>query len=52
MSAILNGKEYHMNYLESIGYMVAIDGLTGNIKFFQSKGYGYRGEEAGELLKG
>ena len=52
MSVILNGKEYYMNYLESIGYMVVIDGLTGNVKFFQSKGYGYRGEEAGELLRG
>ena len=52
MSVIINDKEYHMNYLESIGYMVAIDGLTGNIKFFQAKGYGYRGEEAGRLLRG
>ena len=52
MSVTLNGKEYYMNYLESIGYMVAIDGHTGNVKFFQAKGYGYRGEEAGELLRG
>ncbi len=52
MSVNLNGKEYYMNYLESIGYMVAIDGLTGIVKFFQAKGYGYRGEEAGELLRG
>ncbi|MGN0734282.1 MAG: sigma-54 interaction domain-containing protein [Anaerovoracaceae bacterium] len=52
MSVTLNGKEYYMNYLESIGYMVAIDGMTGNVKFFQAKGYGYRGEEAGELLRG
>lgn len=52
MSVKINGKEYHMNYLESIGYMVVIDGLTGNVKFFQEKGYGYRGEEAGELLRG
>lgn len=52
MSVSVNGKEYYMNYLESIGYMVAIDGLTGNIKFFQEKGYGYRGEEVGELLRG
>lgn len=52
MSVSVNGKEYHMNYLESIGYMVAIDGLTGNVKFFQAKGYGYRGEEVGELLRG
>lgn len=52
MSVKLNDKEYYMNYLESIGYMVAIDGLTGIVKFFQAKGYGYRGEEAGELLRG
>lgn len=52
MSVILNGKEYYMNYLESIGYMVVIDGLAGSVKFFQSKGYGYGGEEAGELLRG
>ena len=52
MSVILNDKEYYMDYLESIGYMIVIDGLTGNVKFFQQKGYGYRGEEAGELLRG
>lgn len=52
MGVSVNGKEYYMDYLESIGYILVIDGLTGNVKFFQAKGYGYRGEEAGELLRG
>ena len=52
MSVSINGKEYHMDYLDSIGYMVAVDGLTGEVKFFQAKGYGYRGEEVGRLLGG
>lgn len=52
MSVKVNGKEYYMDYLESIGYLLAIEGDTGNVKFFQAKGYSYRKEAAGELLRG
>ena len=41
-----------MDYLESVGHLVVLDGKTKEVKFFQAKGYGYRGEEAGELLRG
>ena len=46
------GEVYGMDYLESVGYLVVLDGKTKEVKFFQAKGYGYRGEEAGELLRG
>jgi Nif-specific regulatory protein len=52
MKAIVNGEEHSMDYLESIGFMAVIDGVSGEVKFFQEKGYGYRGEEIGELLRG
>ena len=32
--------------------MVIIDGTTGDIKFFQAKGYSIRNEDAGNLLRG
>lgn len=46
------GEVYGMDYLESVGHLVVLDGKTKGVKFFQAKGYGYRGEEAGELLRG
>ena len=46
------GEVYGMDYLESVGHLVVLDGKTKEVKFFQAKGYGYRGEEAGELLRG
>lgn len=47
-----SGGTYCMDYLESVGHLVVLDGKTKKVKFFQAKGYGYRGEEAGELLRG
>lgn len=41
-----------MTYLEAIGHMVVIDKNTGKIKFFQARGYGFRNEEIGSLLRG
>ena len=35
-----------------MGHMVVIDGITGEIKFFESRGYGFRGEEIGKLFSG
>lgn len=52
MSIMVDGIEYDMEYLESIGFMVVLDGQTKEVKFFQAKGYGYREEEVGKLLHG
>ncbi len=48
----VNGDAYNMPYFEAIGHMVVLDGETGAIKFFQDRGYGYRREEIGKLLRG
>ena len=48
----VDGSKYSMNYLVAVGHMVVIDGNTGQVKFFQAKGYGIRGEEIGKLLRG
>ncbi len=52
MKATVGEEDYFMDYLESVGHMVVADAETGAVKFFQAKGYGFRGEEAGELLRG
>lgn len=52
MMICVNDKLFTMEYIESVGHMVIIDGNTHEIKFFQCKGYGFRGEEAGEILRG
>lgn len=52
IKVIASGEVYGMDYLESVGHLVVLDGKTKEVKFFQAKGYGYRGEEAGELLRG
>ncbi len=52
MKATVGDEDYFMDYLESVGHIVVADAETGAVKFFQAKGYGFRGEEAGELLRG
>ena len=52
ISVSVNGEEYRMTYLESIGFMVLIRPASGEIKFFQGIGYGFRREEAGRILRG
>ena len=52
IKAVVGEEAYSLEYLESVGHMVVIDGKTKKVKFFQAKGYGFRGEEAGELLRG
>ena len=47
----VNDTPYTMNYHYSAGNVVVIDGLTGDVKFFQEKGYGVRNEEIGRLLR-
>lgn len=49
---IVNNASYVMTYFEAVGHMVVIDRMTGEVKFFQSLGYGFRNEEIGNLLLG
>lgn len=48
----INGQPYRLPYYYDVGNMVIIDGTTGDIKFFQAKGYSVRNEDAGRLLRG
>ncbi|MGN0658164.1 MAG: sigma 54-interacting transcriptional regulator [Emergencia sp.] len=48
----VNEGTYRLKYYFSVGNMVAIDGRTGSIKFFQAKGYSVRNEDAGNILRG
>lgn len=48
----VNDETYAMTYFEAVGNIVVIDGITGEVKFFQSRGYGFREEEIGKLLSG
>jgi len=52
MSIKVNGMEFLQKYNMAFGHMVVIDGLNGQIKFFQEKGYTIRGESIDELLRG
>ncbi len=52
MSATVNGEEHYMDYLENVGYLIVIDGASGKVKFFQAKGYTFREEALGNLLRG
>lgn len=48
----INDMLYRLDYFSSVGNMVVLDGTTGDVKFFQAKGYSTRGEDAGNLLRG
>ncbi|MDY0236479.1 MAG: sigma 54-interacting transcriptional regulator [Gudongella sp.] len=48
----VNSKKFSLQYFQTIGHIVIIDGLTGDIKFFQEKGYSIRKEEVATLLRG
>lgn len=48
----VNGQPYKLPYYQNVGNMVVIDGITGDVKFFQEKGYSVRNEDAGRLLRG
>lgn len=51
-SITVNGREFSMNYFNTVGHMAAIDGSTGTIKFFQMQGYSVRKENVAALLRG
>lgn len=48
----VNDRKYRMTYFSAVGNAVVIDGTTGEIKFFQAKGYSVRNEDIGGLLRG
>lgn len=48
----VNDREFAMNYFNTVGHMVVIDGKTGGIKFFQMRGYSVRKEDIAFLLRG
>lgn len=52
LSITVNGTAYRMRYLKAIGNMVVIDGATGQVKFFQEKGYTMRKEALRRVLLG
>lgn len=52
MSISVNGNSFDMDYFQSIGHMVVVDGTNGRIKFFQMQGYSVRKEAMGVLLRG
>lgn len=52
MNIAINGENYIINYQNSVGHMVIVDGNTGKIKFIQARGYSVRGETVKEILCG
>lgn len=52
LSIKVNDTNYEMSFMNSAGHMVIIDCITGNIKFFQTKGYTIRNEDLGIILRG
>lgn len=52
LSISINGIDYNLSYINSIGHMVIIDGMTGHIKFFQANGFTVRKEDIVSILEG
>lgn len=52
MGIEVNSKKFSLHYFQASGHIVIIDGSTGEIKFFQEKGYSIRKEEIASLLRG
>lgn len=52
ISINVEGIDYKMSYINSVGHMVIIDGKTGMIKFYQAKGYTVRKEPIYNILRG
>lgn len=48
----VNGTCCRLRYLRAISALVVVDGATGNIKFFQEKGYTMRREDVKSILRG
>lgn len=52
ISISVNDIEYNMGYQITIGHIVIIDGVTGEVKFYQARGCTARGEDAKHILMG
>ena len=52
LSVSVNGASYDLSFFNAACQMVIIDGLTGQVKFFQLKGYSIRNEECKDILYG
>ena len=48
----VNDEPYLMRYNYAVGNLVVIDGVTGDVKFFQEIGYSVRNEDTGNILRG
>ena len=48
----VNEQPYRIKYFSAVGNAVVIDGSSGDVKFFQAKGYSVRNEAIGNLLRG
>ncbi|MFV0518005.1 MAG: sigma-54 interaction domain-containing protein [Aminipila sp.] len=52
MRIIVNDISYEMDFINSVGHMIVIDGKKGHVKFFQEKGYTVRKESLKAILSG
>ncbi|MBF4693306.1 sigma-54 interaction domain-containing protein [Fusibacter ferrireducens] len=52
MSIQINSDVFEQKYAKAYGHMVVVNGETGQIKFFQGKGYTIRRESILEILEG
>lgn len=52
MRITVNDISYDLKFMNSVGHIVIIDGKTGQVKFFQEKGYTVRKESLKEILTG
>lgn len=52
VSIVIDGKSYDFGYQICIGHLVIVDGETGAVKFYQSRGYTARGEDTRKILLG
>lgn len=52
MRITVNNIDYDLGFINSVGHLVIVDGRTGQIKFFQEKGYTVRKESIKQVLMG
>ncbi|AOT69057.1 sigma-54 interaction domain-containing protein [Geosporobacter ferrireducens] len=48
----VNQQDFYIEFVNSIGHIVIVEGQTQKVKFYQSRGYTVRGESIGDILKG
>lgn len=48
----VNHFEHVLEYFHNIGNILIVDGSSGDVKFFQEKGYSTRKEDLGDVLRG